>query len=658
MFTRLWVRIMLVILVVLVVSTGVFTGCGKKGTTTPIFSEIDGQILTQAYTDYDNLRKTLSPDEAREQLIQNLSSQKEVKEVHLGDDGYGIFISYEDGDRAIVDTYDLAEMPELTEQSSVLPEGNPASNLLVGDLTKYSSLTAQQVIFKYQAFQENSSFEEQVSGVSYAAAQDKICPTSKKVLILAPIGPEQYDTPEGTIGRKVTTVPTECANYLKAHGWTDSDITLKINTSWGTPGNMAVQPDDYMHISNYGLFLFFGHGYTDSYWSTNANSTEDDIYLQFCCLFQETIEKNPQYLEWKKEHKIVVSRELSTSKETWFSFFIRGDLLKQLLGELPSTYVQCATCYGSYLNTVFTDKGAKLFASWNYPIDYMQADSNQKNMLSLMIKNKLSAYDAFLDSTIRKMLFGKPVYLNEWWDDDDNLLPGATPYKYSHDTFFTLFPSDEAASSFYLPGWINLTVTGIPDGTTMITASILDENGKAIVDENGIEVVQAQDVSTGQTEVKVELMSNSCFPPGQYKIKITAYDLQQSNSHVIINEHDATILCGANNVTFKMEKVVTPFKVWVTATEDSSPAITSMPVGPNKVIYIWTQVESGETLDVTLVIKCPNNDPDDLTFKQTPGKPTMRLRMSGYYFENPGIMTIDAISPTGEKIGATTLSLN
>lgn len=644
----------IVILVLISIVTAVLPGCGSKKAATipsanpPIFSVIDGEILRSAYTEYDNLKNTSSPEEARQQLLDKLNTQTEgVETAKLGVDGYTIFITYKDGDFAAVDTFDAAELASKLKETSYSPNSSLSDNIIASASNFSTGLNIASLV-KVNYSPKDVGVGGFESPLSAAAIPVRTTALSKRVLILCPLDPKP----------DATTAPADCIKLLKEHGWTDSDITVKKNTDSKGPGTLNVKFEDYRQIGDYGVILYFGHG------SAKDNYREDNILLQCCTMTKEELEGREEYRDWKRDGKLWVYYEYTSNDGSTilYDLYIRGDLLRQIIGPLPRSYVQLATCFGVYFNKIFTDNGARVFLGWDEVVLSTIADANQINMLTLMLNRDLSVYDAFQDGSINKeyLFIGySNRYAKDQYDPVTGYLKlGATKSHVIEDLMFELYPSFELASNYYLPTWINLTVTGISDGTTMITASILDENGKTIVDDNGIPVVQAQNVSAGQTEVKVELMSNSCFPPGKYKIKITAYDLQQLNGNVIINEHDATLLCGANNVTFKMEKLVTPFKVWVTATEDSSPAITSMPAGPNKVIYIWTQVESGATLDVTLVIKCPNNDPDDLSFKQTPGKPTMRLRMSGYYFENPGIMTIDAISPTGEKIGATTLSLN
>jgi len=103
---------MLVILVISVVSTGVFSGCSNQSAKPPFFSDTDSQILTSAYTDYNNFKQNSSPITARQELVKKLNTEKGVAYAYLGTDGTSIFFTYDDGFLGIVDTYDPNESPQ------------------------------------------------------------------------------------------------------------------------------------------------------------------------------------------------------------------------------------------------------------------------------------------------------------------------------------------------------------------------------------------------------------------------------------------------------------------------------------------------------------------------------------------------------------------
>ena len=106
---RTWI-IPITIMILVAMVAGVLPGCqSKNAVKTPNFSGADGQVLTSAYTEYSNLKTTSPPEQARQQLIQQLSTENGVASAELGQDGYSIFVTYADSNESIVDTYDDAD---------------------------------------------------------------------------------------------------------------------------------------------------------------------------------------------------------------------------------------------------------------------------------------------------------------------------------------------------------------------------------------------------------------------------------------------------------------------------------------------------------------------------------------------------------------------
>jgi hypothetical protein len=80
-------RSLILVLILIITGIGSLAGCTSNNNITSIltnstltsnsnlkFSEADGQILTSAYAEYDNLNNQSSPETAREQVVTKLNS--------------------------------------------------------------------------------------------------------------------------------------------------------------------------------------------------------------------------------------------------------------------------------------------------------------------------------------------------------------------------------------------------------------------------------------------------------------------------------------------------------------------------------------------------------------------------------------------------------
>jgi hypothetical protein len=551
MFTvkKAWL-IPIVMLLLVAIVIGILPGCGgKKGATTssansPFFSQIDGEILRSAYTEYENLKLTSSPDEARKQLLNKLNNKTEgVKKAKLGIDGYTIFIDYKDGDFAAVDTFDEAESASQVKPTGLLPKGNLPADFVAGaNNFKFDSKVAGVVKVNY--FPKGTGIGGFASRLSAAAIPARTTVSSKKVLILCPLNPDKDATN--------TTVPYDCQKLLKEYGWTDNDITVKMNTGGDIPGILNVKLEDYRQIGNYGLILFFGHG------SAENNKNEDNLFLQSCTMTKAALESNAEYSDWKKNKKLLVIDEFTSSdgKTVLYDLFIRADLLRQILGPLPGSYVQMATCWGWYFSKLFMDQGAAVFLGWDRKVQYTTADENQIEMLSLMLGQTLSVGDAYLDKSVTQVEVSD-ISPEKLWDPSDLITktftggseisprPGATP------TGMIYFDSNFYAGSsgdpinYYLPAWINLKIPVLPAGTSRLKVDILDSGKNRYITED-------KTVAGDQTSVEINNFGNNCFPPGPCSVAIYAFD--SKGASLLSNQAEFKLRPGANLLTISSSK--------------------------------------------------------------------------------------------------------
>ena len=516
------------LLILATISVLVSVGCASKNTNNsaniPSFSNADSQILTSAYTDYDSLKQSSSPDTARQELVQKLNTEKGVASATLGVDGSSIFVDYKDGYQSIVDTYE----PILETQPTSSLSNDVTSNFNDVSATNMEELRPSFFLANTQQIESTAS----------------LVPQQKKALILAPIGPE------GVYMNNLTTAPLDCYNYFTAHGWTSGDITLDQNTATlndqrqttitDVSGCLRVTPDDYFNFSNYGIILFFGHGMIKT----------DDLegcYLQFSNVTKQTFDNDAQLKTWASQDQIDVSvqKQSTDGSTTLYGLYIQVALLKQLMGQLPGSYVQLATCNGSNFSSVFIDDGAAFFMSWDQPIDPVDADNNQRNMIRLMLDGKLSALDAFNDNSITRYLS-----LADAWKKVET---GALPVNFKY-----FAPS---SVNYYLPAWVNLKVPVLPVGISHLKVDIFDVGKNADISED-------KTVTPGQTSLEVDDFGDNCFPPGPCNVSITAFDSESTT--LLSNTVPFNLQVGSNDLTMSVSK----FQYTLSGSQDTQTGIS------------------------------------------------------------------------------------
>ncbi len=526
-------KIPIEILIFALITSGVLPGCqSKNAIKTPNFSNADGQVLTSAYTEYSNLKATASPAQARQQLIQQLSTENGVAKVELSQDNYSIFVTYADGNESIVNTYNDADY-QATETGHTpannFPDIAAAVNGSTADSNNFYCLNTD-------FYPSGTS----TSGSGYAAATatgtaSKVNATSKKVLILAPIGPE---------GGSVTTTPDQCVTYLESHGWSESDITVDENSSNTPPGCFNVTPEDYFNLSEYGLILFFGHGslgpvsaYANGVTLPETLSANDStqVYLQFANVSMENFNTDAQLQQWRDQKQILIGDVVNTGGTTWYGLYIRGDLLQQKMGKLPNSYVQLATCFGAYFQNVFIADGTGMFLSWDNVALASYADNNQGNMLNLMLDKNLSANDAFSDSSITKNL---SIEENDFQIGPH---PEGTPSPLKGIHFNYYQPPTQA--EFYLPAWVDqVKVNNISADADKVVVGVFNSHSTAIITRS-FPATSASIAASG--------FDKYLFPATD-KITIEVETINKEGRVLVRQNYPETLNAGANSIVINM----------------------------------------------------------------------------------------------------------
>jgi hypothetical protein len=338
---------------------------------------------------------------------------------------------------------------------------------------------------------------------------------------------------------------------------------------------LKLTPEDYFNLEDYGIILFTGHGKVSVYRNFDD---ETNLYLQFCYLDNESFVNNPQLQEWKNQTKLLIYRAGSSYENGVRKFIyttgIRADLLREKISTLPSSYLYFATCYGGYFNKVFLDHGAKIFVGWDDRVFSDIADTDMLKMTTLLLENSYCAYDAYSDNSITKFS----------WPDGD----------------LFIYPSKEVSQNayfLYYPAWIDLLVTGIPEGTDHITSSVHDPFS--------VLAGEAEDqVHFGATQIQCEEFKKLIIPSDQkVTVKVTAYD--SGGQEIATAEINKTLEAGENTLQITLTEsgeltieFQSPFETGQLDVRKDWPVemVARFPNAPNgELLYVW-DATGAETL--------------------------------------------------------------
>ena len=472
-----------ILLVLVILVFGVILLFGPEGSGVySVLSEIDGELMDKVYQEYDILRQTVSPIEAREQLLESLNSDyRGVDFAELGLDGYTIFVNFSDGEFAAIDTFELDE--------DIISQPTPG---ILGENQGISGETpAPNHMLRFDGPSQPASLNQYPYSASFniivVGPQEEIVPMSRKVLVL---GPCYWEFSKQPVLR--------CIESFKDQGWTGEDIDVKVVEYLRDPEFLSIKPEDFFNLADYGIILFTGHGTAKVHHGFN----ESEIYLQFCYLSDAQFEEDRRLREWHEQKKLLVtSKYLCKDKKNGKFFYgtvIRGDLLKENLDVLPGSYLYLSTCYGAYFNSIFLEKGATVFLGWNWVVHGPTSDSDMLNISRLMLEDGKSAFDAFMDDTVTREYQRYPD------EPRVNLYVLPDPAR------------KKDAKYFYFPSWIDLTLTSIPDNTDFVEVSIYD--GETLL------VKDMREVETGESEVLLEDAGELVPPFSEFEIKVSAFD--------------------------------------------------------------------------------------------------------------------------------------
>ena len=391
---------------------------------------------------------------------------------------------------------------------------------------------------------------------------------SKKVLILSPISD--------------LFAPMKCRDSFLEYGWNPADVTLKMTsysstaestttsaedknliinpmttttttattTPYINPNALLINPEDFFNLSGYGVIIINAHGcYLDSF-------NENSIYLQAGTVTKEKFDSNNgnnDYRQWKDAKQLLIESCPGTaSSDNAYQVLIRGDLLRAKMSQLSASYVEMATCWGSKFGSIFLDKGAKSFISWDNHANEYYADANQVRMIGHMLEG-MSVNDAYQNSSIVKQYTISAGEINVTKSLIINPISGPNVVNYFN--YSNIDPH-----SIYFPAWVNLKVPVLPVGTSRLKVDIYDAGKNLYVTED-------KALAAGQTSMKIDNFGDNCFPPGPCSVVTSALD--SKGSILLANEAQFKLHVGANDLTISSSE----YQYSISGSEDPKTSI-------------------------------------------------------------------------------------
>jgi len=339
---------------ILVLSTAVFSGCvddnsetndeqnneNKDAKTYTINTNYPRDRLglnpegesafTVACNKYSELKSSMTDDEARNALVDELNSDFEfVKEASLSEDGYTIAVIFEDDTAALMITDD-----GLFTNSSIVT-GSQFSGYSKDTIMNEDSKYGEKIIMVSSKEKFLPPVASEI-GASNGCDVDFVVPQSKKVLIInagSLCEPYWSNYEENKV-----------KDTLEENGWVADDIDF-LKREILHDGK--VTPDDMFNYSGYGFVVYIGHG---GYCSGYENSIPGHHYIECCDYLDFTSivgkERYDQYLTWRDQGRLIFGGYYADrNEEEWvWEYYIDTDLIMENAKIDPGTMVYITSC--------------------------------------------------------------------------------------------------------------------------------------------------------------------------------------------------------------------------------------------------------------------------------------------------------------------------
>lgn len=364
---------------------------------TTLIDGVDRELLSDAAMDYISMLQTTDPAAARAAVVEALAATEGIASATLFEDGYTIYTETDRGARAALNTLDLHAVNAGVGKDTGFGDGSPHGG------------------------------SEGIAPGKSGFSSDAHAPTSRKVLILVANAPDMdgaQDTANALVG------------YFTVAGWDAADIDLKVRT---TGASTAINPDDLLDFSGYGVVVLFGHALHGA-----PAGGPPRLYVQACSAVDYASVADPvRSAAWNQmidDGALVTVGSVAAADE---SFYLRADLFGSESVGLPSTLFYLVVPFSDRLAPELDQRGAGSVLSWD---------------------NVFLAADAY--AGVRyffQAMTGAPT------PSDGEVFARSALIKGSHN------PEDDSPASLdlfyetsqlYLPAWAAVHFDGLPAGTT------------------------------------------------------------------------------------------------------------------------------------------------------------------------------------------------
>lgn len=321
--------------------------------------------FTMACNRYSELKSSMTEDEARTSLVDELNSGFEfVKEASLSDDGYTIAVIFKDDTAALIITYDFNSGNYNVNTGSQFINSNhnlkQDNGLVAPSNDKYLVSCGLQ-------FDSSNNCEV-----------DFVVPQSKKVLIInaASLCEPYWSNYEE---RSIIT-------SFQENSWILGDIDIKKRTSLND-GNLT--PDDYFDYSGYGIIMYMGHG---GYCSGYEGSIPGHHYIECCDIkvnYTSIVGKQrlEQYRTWRDQGRLIYGGYYTNRDKTeWeWELYIDTDLIMEQAKIDLGTIVYMNSCNSYRAADAYLINDAGCFFGFDHKTDVVSSSEAFYALITAMV---------------------------------------------------------------------------------------------------------------------------------------------------------------------------------------------------------------------------------------------------------------------------------
>jgi len=487
--------------------------------------------FTNAIDKYSELKQTMSAEDARSALVDELNNDFEnVKEATLSEDGYTIGLVFEDDTAALLitsfDFNDTSNNADNSNSFSIIKKHDKTMN------EKTLTISSKEQYLKPVASEVGSSDE--------CPNPDFIVPLNRKMYYYrADVYTNEFQSSFASI---------RTFDGFKKYGWTDNDFetVAYLDTSdWD-----SVTPDDLLDMSGYGIIIYSGKA---AYYPHHPKAIPGSFYLQ--CTFKADMDdfdfwkdtvgeqRYLEYMAWRDQGRLIFTGMEDTGGNWYYGYSMDIDLIKEKGSIDPGAMVFVYSINGWKAKDAYMNMGAGCFLGWDGIASTIHGSDAFSELLFYMLNSETPQTASYaynkLSSVNRKSVFGGTLQIET--NGLDFYLPSFGKMKVNLD-------SPPSGTSTYK---LDFYPYGTADKTTVSSGEEIEYDGVSPV--NTIITITADSSTGGALDSGVVL-------PSLISGENTLMEIKSWTAYGIILEADPTLVESDGLDTSKITATVKTFK--------------------------------------------------------------------------------------------------